>query len=231
MTAMSGARFLKMCPAAGSPRLRLALAVIWAALLGSAAALSASAQPAPAERGAVPEAKAGAPAVSEDYVIGPGDTLRVFVLRNPELGADVPVRPDGKITTPLVQDMVAVGKTPSQLGRDIEVALSEYVRSPQVSVIVLQPASTFSQVRVVGQAVAPRAIPYRSGMTVLDVIIAVGGLSEFAAGNRARLVRTAKDGSTTRIKLRLEDLISKGDMKQNVAMEPGDVLIIPESAF
>jgi polysaccharide export outer membrane protein len=127
--------------------------------------------------------------------------------------------------------MVAVGKTPSQLGRDIEAALGEYVRSPQVSVIVLQPASTFSQIRVVGQAVAPRAIPYRSGMTVLDVIISVGGLSEFAAGNRARLIRTAKDGSTKRIRLRLNDLISKGDMKQNVPMEPGDVLIIPESAF
>ncbi len=170
-------------------------------------------------------------AASDDYVIGPGDTIRVFVLRNPELGADVPVRPDGKVTTPLVQDMVAVGKTPSQLGRDIEIALAEYVRSPQVSVIVLQPASTFSQIRVVGQAVSPRAIPYRSGMTVLDVIIAVGGLSEFAAGNRARLVRTSKDGTTQRIKVRLNDLISKGDMKQNLRMEPGDVLIIPESAF
>ena len=166
-----------------------------------------------------------------DYVIGPGDTIRVFVLRNPELGADVPVRPDGKVTTPLVQDMVAVGKKPSELSRDIEKVLGEYVRSPQVSVIVLQPASTYSQVRVVGQAVSPRAIPFRSGMSVLDVIIAVGGLSEFASGNRARLVRTDRDGSVKRIKVRLEDLISKGDMSQNLQMEPGDVLVIPESAF
>lgn len=171
------------------------------------------------------------PGSSGDYVIGPGDTLRVFVLRNPELGADVPVRPDGKITTPLVQDMIAVGKTPSELGRDIEKAIGEYVRSPQVSVIVLQPASTFSQIRVVGQAISPRSIPYRSGMTVLDVVIAVGGLSEFAAGNRTRLVRTAKDGSVKKLKVRLQDLIGKGDMSQNLSMEPGDVLIIPESAF
>jgi polysaccharide export outer membrane protein len=177
---------------------------------------------------------ASAPAVaaaSADYIIGPGDTIRVFVLRNPELGADVPVRPDGKITTPLVQDMVAVGKTPSELSRDIEKVLGEYIRSPQVSLIVLQPASTYSQVRVVGQAVSPRAIPFRSGMTVLDVIISVGGLSEFAAGNRARLVRTAKNGTVERLKVRLEDLISKGDMSQNLQMEPGDVLVIPESAF
>ena len=230
MTATSGARLSVLRPAAGCPLLRWVLAWAWAALLGAAAPGTAVAQ-ATAEGVAAPAVQSAVPAVSDDYVIGPGDTLRVFVLRNPELGADVPVRPDGKITTPLVQDMVAVGKTPSQLGRDIESALGEYVRSPQVSVIVLQPASTFSQIRVVGQAVAPRAIPYRSGMTVLDVIISVGGLSEFAAGNRARLVRTAKDGSTRRIKLRLDDLISKGDMKQNVAMEPGDVLIIPESAF
>lgn len=217
-------------PVAGFSLFRWALACVLAAVIGRAAIGTATAQS--TTEGAAASASQGtAPAVSDDYVIGPGDTLRVFVLRNPELGADVPVRPDGKITTPLVQDMVAVGKTPSQLGRDIEAALGEYVRSPQVSVIVLQPASTFSQIRVVGQAVAPRAIPYRSGMTVLDVIISVGGLSEFAAGNRARLIRTAKDGSTKRIRLRLNDLISKGDMKQNVPMEPGDVLIIPESAF
>ncbi len=176
----------------------------------------------------VPAAEVGS---TGDYVIGPGDTIRVFVLRNPELGADVPVRPDGKITTPLVQDMIAVGKTPSELGRDIEKVIGEYVRSPQVSVIVLQPASAFSQIRVVGQAISPRSIPYRSGMTVLDVVIAVGGLSEFAAGNRTRLVRTAKDGTVKKVRIRLEDLIGKGDMSQNLPMEPGDVLIIPESAF
>jgi polysaccharide export outer membrane protein len=127
--------------------------------------------------------------------------------------------------------MIAVGKTPSELGRDIEKVIGEYVRSPQVSVIVLQPASAFSQIRVVGQAISPRSIPYRSGMTVLDVVIAVGGLSEFAAGNRTRLVRTAKDGTVKKVRVRLEDLIGKGDMSQNLPMEPGDVLIIPESAF
>jgi len=170
------------------------------------------------------------PITAPDYVIGPGDTLRIFVLRSPELSTEVPVRPDGKITTPLVNDMVAVGKSASQLAADIEKSLAEYVRSPTVSVIVSVPAGAFGQVRVVGQAVSPRALPFRNGMTVLDVIIEVGGLSQYAAGNRARVVR--KDGAGTKqIKLKLDDLLNKGDVKQNLRMEPGDILVIPEARF
>jgi polysaccharide export outer membrane protein len=135
-------------------------------------------------------------AVPADYRIGPGDTLQVFVWRNPELTVTVPVRPDGKISTPLVEDMVAVGKTPSALARDIEGVLSEYVRSPQVNVIVTVPASVYSQVKVLGQVLHPQAVAYRAGMTVLDAVLAVGGLTQFAAGNRAKIVRS--DGSKSR---------------------------------
>jgi polysaccharide export outer membrane protein len=165
-----------------------------------------------------------------EYVVGPGDTLRIFVLRNPELSSEVPVRPDGKISTPLASDIVAVGKTTSELARDLEKALSEYVRSPTVSVIVAQPASVFSQVKVVGQAVHPQAIAFRNGMTVLDVIIQVGGLSQFAAGNRAKIIRT-QDGKTIEIRVRLEDLLNRGDVSQNFPMNSGDLLVIPESRF
>src|SRR5688572_6463782 len=129
------------------------------------------------------------PPSRSDYVIGPGDTVQVFVWRNPELTTTIPVRPDGKISTPLVEDMVAVGKTPSQLARDIETVLSEYVRSPQINVIVTQPASALSQVQVIGQVVRPAPIPYRDGLTVLDAVLAVGGLGPFAAGNRAKIMR------------------------------------------
>jgi polysaccharide export outer membrane protein len=142
----------------------------------------------------------------------------------------VPVRPDGKVSTPLVEDMVAVGKNPSQLARDIEKVLGEYVRSPQVNVIVTQPASAFSQVKVIGQVVRPQSVAYREGMTVLDAVLAVGGLAQFAAGNRARVIRT-EDGKQKEIKLRLDALVNKGDMKQNIALKPGDVLIVPETRF
>ena len=119
----------------------------------------------------------------------PGDSLQVFIWRNAELSVTVPVRPDGKISTPLVEDMVAVGKTPSKLARDIEAVLSAYIRTPQVNVIVTNAVSTFSQVRVLGQVTTPQAVPYREGMTVLDAVLAVGGLGEFAAGNRGKIVR------------------------------------------
>ena len=165
-----------------------------------------------------------------DYVIGPGDTVQIFVWRNPELGSTVPVRPDGKISTPLVEDMVAVGKSPSILARDIEKVLAEYVRSPQVNVIVTQPASVFSQVKIIGQVARPQALAYREGMTVLDAVLAVGGLSQFAAGNRARIMRTT-DGHQQEIKIKLAALVNDGDMKQNVALKPGDVLVVPESRF
>jgi polysaccharide export outer membrane protein len=171
-----------------------------------------------------------APAVGTDYVIGPGDVLQVFVWRNPELTATIPVRPDGKISTPLVEDMVAVGKNPSALARDVEKVLANYVRSPQVNVIVTQPVSVFSQVKVIGPVTKPQALAYREGMRVLDAILAVGGLAPFAAGNRARLVRT-EDGKSREIKLKLNSLVNGGDMEQNLALKAGDVLVVPESRF
>jgi polysaccharide export outer membrane protein len=174
--------------------------------------------------------KSGA-TVARDYVIGPGDSLQIFVWRNEELSATVPVRPDGKISTPLVEDVVAVGKTPSQLARHIESILAEFIRTPKVNVIVATALSASSQVRVVGQAMNPMAIPYRDGLTILDVVIDAGGLGEFAAGNRAKLVRKRADGSHQNLKVRLEDLLEDGDMSQNLAVQPGDVLIIPESRF
>ena len=168
--------------------------------------------------------------VPDDYQIGPGDTLQVYVFRNPELTVTEPVRPDGKISTPLVEDMVAVGKTPSQLARDIEKALSEYVRSPQVNVIVTQPQSAFSQVKIVGQVMHPQSIPYREGMKVLDIVLAAGGLTDFAAGNRAVLDRIV-DGKEEKIKLKVDKLINHGDMSQNLPLRPGDTLFIPQSRF
>jgi polysaccharide export outer membrane protein len=170
------------------------------------------------------------PAVGRDYVIGPGDVMQVFVWRNPELTATVPVRPDGKISTPLVEDMVAVGKSPSVLARDIEKVLGEYVRSPQVNVIVTQPASVYSQVKVIGQVTNPQALAYREGMRILDAVLAVGGLAPYAAGNRARLMRTV-DGKQQELRVKLGALVNGGDMKQNIELKPGDVLVVPESRF
>jgi polysaccharide export outer membrane protein len=179
---------------------------------------------------AAPAAPASASAASADYLIGPGDTLQVFVWRNPDLTVTVPVRPDGKISTPLVEDMVAVGKTPSNLARDIEKALAVYVKSPQVNVIVTIPASAFSQVKVVGQVLHPQALPYRNGMTVLDAVLAVGGLSQFAAGNRAHVVRTT-NGKSAELRVKLGSLVNDGDMTQNLSLLPGDVLVVPETRF
>jgi polysaccharide export outer membrane protein len=171
--------------------------------------------------------EAGVPA---DYRIGPGDTLKVYVFQNEELSTTVPVRPDGKISTPLVEDMVAVGKSPSQLARDIEKSLAEYVKTPKVNVVVMVAASVFSQVKVIGQVKTPQALPYRDGMTVLDAVLAVGGLGQFAAGNRAHIVRT-ESGKQTEIKVKLDSLLNSGDMKQNLSLKPGDVLVVPETRF
>jgi polysaccharide export outer membrane protein len=168
--------------------------------------------------------------VGTDYIIGPGDTIQVFVWRTPELTATVPVRPDGKVSTPLVEDMIAVGKSPSQLARDIETVLATYVRSPQVNVIVTQPASAFSQVKIIGQVARPQSIAYRDGLTVLDAVLAVGGLGPFAAGNRAKVVRV-ENGTTREIKVKLAALVNSGDMRQNIALRPGDVIVVPESRF
>ncbi|EJL35357.1 XrtA/PEP-CTERM system exopolysaccharide export protein [Novosphingobium sp. AP12] len=169
----------------------------------------------------------------EDYVIGPLDQLTVFVWRNPELGAKVQVRPDGRITTPLITDMPAVGKTPAMLAQDIRLQLSQYIEDPLVSVIVDGFSGTFSQqIRIVGATEKPASIPYRANMTVLDAMIAVGGLSEYAAGNKARLIRFDKaSGTQKEYDLKLGDLLKKGDSKANVMLSPGDVIIIPESMF
>jgi len=166
-----------------------------------------------------------------EYRIGPGDALNVFVFNQPELSVNVPVRPDGLISTPLVENMQAAGKTPSELGRDIEKVLAEYVRTPKVNIIVTSFVGTFGdQVRVVGQAAHPQSLPFRNGMTLLDVMITVGGLAEFAAGNRARLVRI-QDGKQVEMRVRLQDLLNGGDMSANLPIQPGDVLIIPQSRF
>jgi polysaccharide export outer membrane protein len=166
-----------------------------------------------------------------NYRIGSDDSLSIFVWRNPELSSSVPVRPDGKITTPLIEDLPAVGKTPTELARDIEKALGNYIQDPIVTVIVqgfvgLQQ----DRVRVIGEALRPQAIPYRSTMTLIDVMITVGGITDFAAGNRATLSRRV-DGAEKQYRLRIEDLLKSGDLAANVKIEPGDVIIIPEAWF
>ena len=167
--------------------------------------------------------------LESEYIIGPGDALQIFVWDHEDLSTDVQVRPDGMISTPLVEDLQAAGRTPTQLARDIEGVLSEYVRTPVVTVIMQGfVGEQAQQIRVVGQAVSPQALQFRNGMTVLDVMIEVGGLSEFAAGNRAKIVRKVAEGEVE-IKVRLDDLPNDGDISENVAMQPGDVLIIPQS--
>ena len=169
----------------------------------------------------------------EEYIIGPLDELTIFVWRNPELGGKVQVRPDGRISTPLIADMPAVGKTPTMLAQDIRLQLSRYINDPIVSVIVNEFNGTFSQqVRVIGATERPASIPFRANMTLLDAMIAVGGLGEYAAGNRARLVRNNRGtGRQQEYSLRINDLIRRGDTSANVRLQPGDVIIIPESAF
>lgn len=168
---------------------------------------------------------------AHEYLIGPGDSVNINVWRNPEVSQTVPVRPDGKITTPLVEDLPASGKTATQLARDIEQVLGKFIQQPVVTVIVTGFVGPYGQqIRVVGQASKPQALPYREGMSLLDVLISVGGLAEFAAGNSASIVRTI-DGKQQKIGVRLNDLIKKGDISANTPMRPGDVLVIPESFF
>lgn len=168
-----------------------------------------------------------------NYVIGPLDQLQIFVWRNPELSTNVAVRPDGRITVPLIEDLAATGKTPTQLADDIEKQLSAYIQNPIVSVIVANFNGPFAQqVRVVGEATKPAALPYRANMTLLDAMIAVGGLTEFAAGNRATLIRFDKaTGKQREYRVKLESLLEDGKTSANVRLEPGDVIIIPESFF
>jgi polysaccharide export outer membrane protein len=171
--------------------------------------------------------------VSDDYIIGSGDSLSIFVYRNPDLSeGGVAVRPDGRISTPLIEDIVAAGKTPTQLAREIEQRLSKYIQDANVTVIVrsfIGPPDR--QVRVIGEATDPIAIPYRDHMTLLDVMIATKGLTKYAAGNRAVIVRVDGNGRQQTIKVRLSDLIKDGDMSQNIEMSPGDTLIVPQSWF
>lgn len=166
-----------------------------------------------------------------EYLIGPGDNVNIVVWRNPEVSQTVPVRPDGKITTPLVEDLVASGKTPTALARDIEKALAKYIQDPVVTVIVTGFVGPYDkQIRVIGQATKPQALPYRDRMTLMDVLIAVGGITDFADGNKASILRVV-DGKPQQFGVRLNDLIKDGKVAANVDMQPGDVLIIPESWF
>jgi polysaccharide export outer membrane protein len=170
-------------------------------------------------------------APQNDYLIGPGDNLNIIVWRNPEVSMSVPVRPDGKITTPLVEDLAASGKTSTELARDIEKALAKFIQQPVVTVIVTGFTGTYGeQIRVIGQAARPQALPYRRDMSLMDVLIAVGGVTEFASGNGASIIRKV-DGKLQKMPVRLNDLIKDGDISANMAMRPGDVLVIPESFF
>jgi polysaccharide export outer membrane protein len=169
--------------------------------------------------------------LSHDYLIGPGDIVQIIVWRNPEVSMTVPVRPDGKITTPLVDDLRATGKTSTQLARDIEKMLSKYIQQPVVTVIVTSFVGPYSeQIRVIGQAARPQALPYRQDMSLMDVLITVGGITDFASGNSAKIIR-ARGGKQQKIKVRLDDLIKDGDISANMQMLPGDILVIPESFF
>ena len=168
---------------------------------------------------------------SAEYRIGPGDSLNIFVWRNPELTLTVPVRPDGRLSIPLVEDVVAIGKTPTTLAREFEERLSKYVKEPLVTVIVdgfVGPIP--EQIRVIGEAAQPRALPYRADMTLLDVMIAVGGLTRYAAGNDSVIIRTAQ-GEQNTYSVHLNSLIRDGDIESNVALRPGDILIIPQRLF
>lgn len=196
-----------------------AVLVIISMTLAGCAGMGSDNVPTPPERG------------DDDYVIGPGDQLQIYVRNNPDMSVGIPVRPDGKISVPMVQDVRATGKTPSGLARDLENELARYIRDPNVTVMVTNFVGTYdAQIRVIGQAVEPQAIAYRDGMTVLDAVIQVGGLTQFAAGNRARLVRQVGGESRT-YRLRLNDLLTEGDMRQNHPLRPGDVLVIPEAYF
>jgi polysaccharide biosynthesis/export protein len=197
----------------------------------SAAALAALALSGCASKALTQEQSAAIAAPAHDYLIGPGDSVNIVVWRNPEVSTTVPVRPDGKITTPLVEDLPASGKTSTELARDIEKALSKFIQQPVVTVIVTGFVGTYGeQIRVIGQAARPQALPYRRDMSLMDVLIAVGGVTEFASGNKAKIIRTV-DGKQQQLPVRLNDLIKEGDISANIGMRPGDVLVIPESFF
>jgi polysaccharide export outer membrane protein len=172
-----------------------------------------------------------APDETSEYIIGPGDVLRIFVWQNPDLTVTVPVRPDGRISVPLLQDVEAAQKTPPQLAEDIKKGLSVFIKEPEVTVIVTEFVGPYSeQVRVVGEAQKPQAIPFKERMTVLDVMIAAGGLTQFAAGDRAIIVRRVGD-HTEQLSVHLDRLLKDGEISENVEMRPGDIVVIPQSWF
>ena len=182
--------------------------------------------------GTLPTAKPGKGQKLTEYRIGSDDNLQIFVWRNAELSTNVPVRPDGRITIPLIEDLPATGRTPTELARDIEKALAVYVQDPIVTVMVTGFVGPFQdRIRVVGEAAQPQALPYRSTMTLLDVMIAVGGLTDFASGNRATITRTVRGGRQSQYRIRLDDLLRDGDMTANVQILPGDVIVVPEAWF
>jgi polysaccharide export outer membrane protein len=203
--------------------------VLRAGVLAVLAALAAGCSSFPSTS-SLPPAPQAAAAPDYSYVIGPGDILNIVVWRNPDLSLSVPVRPDGKVSAPLVDELVAQGKTSSEVARDIEKKLATFVRDPVVTVIVTSFVGPYSeQIRVVGEAAKPQFLPYKQKMSLLDVMIAVGGLTDFADGNRATILRTS-DGNK-QYAVRLKDLIRRGDISANVEMRPGDILIIPQSFF
>jgi polysaccharide export outer membrane protein len=200
--------------------LRLRTAFLLLALLSTGCATKPASPPAPTD----------VALAQYRYLIGPGDILSVIVWRNPDLSMSVPVRPDGKISLPLVEDLPAAGKDPTTVAREVEGALSKYLRDPVVTIVVTQFGGPYSeQIRVIGQATKPQALPYRENMTLLDVMIAVGGITDFADGNRSNILRTSEGNALYSV--RLDDLLRDGDISANVAVKPGDVLIIPESWF
>lgn len=206
---------------------RVQIAFRWAAAVATCGVLQACSSIGP---GSLPPAPATASAADYSYIIGAGDTVNIIVWRNPELSLSVPVRPDGKVAAPLVDELMAQGKTPPELARDIEKKLSTFVRDPVVTVIVTSFVGPFSeQIRVVGEAARPQFLPFRQKMTLLDVMIAAGGLTDFADGNRAVIQRGSEGNKQYAV--RLKDLLKRGDLSANVEMRPGDILVIPQSLF
>jgi polysaccharide export outer membrane protein len=201
--------------------------VFFGALLAAAVLSTAGCGGAPE----LPPAPPASSLPSAEYRIGPGDSLNIFVWRNPELTVTVPVRPDGRVSIPLVEDVVAIGKTPTALAREYEQRLGKYIREPLVTVIVSGFVGPIpDQVRIIGEAAQPRSLPYRADMTVLDAMIAVGGLTRYAAGNDSVLIRTV-NGVQTTYAVHLRDLVRDGDISSNVALQAGDILIIPQRLF
>lgn len=199
-------------------RLRLASAALLVTVLAACTGTQRDAAP------------ASAALADYNYLIGPLDTLQIMVWRNPDLSTTVPVRPDGKVSVPLVEDLPVLGKNSTQLARDIEKALGKFIRDPVVTVIVTTFNGPYTeQIRVIGEAAKPQALPYRQKMSLLDVMIAVGGLTDFADGNNASVLRTSDGGKQYRV--RLKDLVRGGDVSANIEMKPGDVVIIPQSWF